>query len=67
MENPVLTPQLHLFRQNPPVVVEIIDKSERIEKFAQEIGDVTPHGLMTIQPVGIRYYGEPRKKRCRRN
>ena len=66
MGNPVLSAELNLFRQNPPVVVEIIDRLENIENFVQKIRNVIPRGLMTVQPVGIRYYGAVRKKICRK-
>lgn len=59
--NPVLAPQFHQFQINQPVVVEIIDKLEDLEDFVSKIEDTIPHGLMTLQPVAIRYYGRKKK------
>lgn len=60
--NPVLSPQINQFRINQPVVVEIIDRMEDIENFVKEIDDIIPHGLMTVQPVGVRYYGHKKSR-----
>lgn len=61
--NPVLAPQYHHFQINQPVIVEIIDKETDIERFIQEIDHTVPRGLMTIQPVRIRYYGHKKERR----
>ena len=61
--NPVLAPQFSHFQINQPVVVEIIDRMEDIEDFVKKIGKTIPRGLMTVQPVGIRYYGDRKKEK----
>lgn len=60
--NPVLAPQFSHFQVNQPVVVEIIDRLEDIEAFVKKIRKTVPRGLMTVQPVGICYYGEKKPK-----
>ncbi|MBE6406620.1 MAG: DUF190 domain-containing protein [Lentisphaerae bacterium] len=59
--NPVLAPQFHQIRINQPVVVEIIDKLTDLENFIKGIEETIPKGLMTLQPVAVRYYGKKKK------
>ena len=60
--NPVLAPQFHQLSINQPVVIEIVDKLEDLERFIEKIEDTVPRGLMTLQPVAVRFYGKQRKK-----
>ena len=46
-----------------PVVVEIVDKTEKIEDFVQLIDGVIKEGLATIEKVDIRFYRSGRKKK----
>ena len=41
---------------NLPVVVEIVDLREKIEKFTDLIDPVIPSGLATIERVEVRFY-----------
>lgn len=41
---------------NLPVVVEIVDIKEKIDKFAELIDPVIPSGLATIEKVEIHFY-----------
>lgn len=56
--NPVLAPQFHQFWINQPVIVEIIDKIDKLEQFIDSINETIPKGLMTLQPVAVRHYGK---------
>ena len=60
--NPVLAPQFQQIQINQPVVIEIIDQIEKLEQFITKIEGTIPRGLMTLQPVAIRYYGKKRDK-----
>lgn len=60
--NPVLAPEFHQLQINQPVVVEIVDKLNKLEDFISQIEDTVPRGLMTLQPVAVRFYGKNRKK-----
>lgn len=40
-----------------PVVVEIIDESQAIEKFLGIIESALAGGMLTIEPVGVRRFG----------
>ena len=60
LTNPVLSPQFHQLTINHPVVIEIVDKTEKLEKFIRKIENTDPRGLMTLQPVTVRYYGRKR-------
>ena len=39
-----------------PVVVEIIDKPERIAEFLPELDRLVPDGLVTLEPVQVKAY-----------
>jgi PII-like signaling protein len=41
---------------NLPVVIEIVDLREKIEKFTDLIDPVIPSGLATIEKVEIKFY-----------
>ena len=47
-----------------PVVVEIVDKSERIHDFLPLLDDMVSEGLVTVQDVEIvRYVGNPKPQK----
>lgn len=50
--------------QDLPIVVEIVDQSENIEAFIQEIDPHIEEGLMTVEKVQVRFYrsGKPRNE-----
>lgn len=39
-----------------PIIVEIVDREERIEKFLQEIDYAIHDGLATVEKVEVRFY-----------
>lgn len=44
-----------------PLVVEIVDSSEYIERFLQDVGDMVLDGLITREPVEVVHYaGRPK-------
>ncbi len=59
--NPVLSPAMGFIQINRPVIVEIVDGKEDIEKFVREIDDRIPRGLMTLEPIKTRFYGRKKK------
>lgn len=38
---------------NLPILLEIVDTEEKIERFVKEIESLVRHGLITIQPIRI--------------
>ena len=60
--NPVLAPQFYQFRINQPVVVEVIDRLEKLEDFISKLQNTSPCGIMTLHPAGVRYYGKKKKR-----
>ena len=41
-----------------PLVVEIIDREDRIKKLLEEIEPAISHGISTIEDVTVKFYGE---------
>jgi uncharacterized protein len=39
-----------------PIVVEIVDAREKIDRFLPVIDEVIPEGLATVEPVEVRFY-----------
>ncbi|WP_338055100.1 DUF190 domain-containing protein [Sulfobacillus harzensis] len=40
-----------------PLVIEIIDRAERVDKFAATVADMLDHGLITVDTVEVRHFG----------
>lgn len=40
-----------------PLVVEIIDRAERIDQFLADITNLLDHGIVTVDAVQVRHYG----------
>jgi len=39
-----------------PIVIEIIDSIEKVDRFLEEIDDEIRHGLATVEEVDVRFY-----------
>lgn len=63
----VHTAKLIEISQDLPIVVEIIDKEEKINAFAEVAGKLIEHaacgGLITIEKAGVLYYKPGKKKK----
>lgn len=42
--------------QDLPIVIEIVDTTEKIERFLELIDDAIPEGLATLEKVEVRFY-----------
>lgn len=40
-----------------PIVVEIIDRADRIDQFAEDMADLLDHGIVTVDVVEVRHDG----------
>ena len=45
-----------------PVVIEVIDEEEALEKVIDEVEKLVKEGLITLEPVHVVYYGHEKKK-----
>ena len=48
--------------ENLPMVVEIVDREERVRAFMDECDAMIDGGLVTVEPVEIAKYGPPRER-----
>ena len=46
-----------------PVVIEVVDEADKIERILPLIEDVVEEGLITLDPVRLVYYGHKKSKR----
>lgn len=53
--------------QDLPIVVEIVDTEEKIDRFVPVIDDAIVEGLATLEKVRIRFYRSGSAKRAARN
>ena len=44
------------FQRRPPIVIEIVDRAERIEAFLPTLDDMVDEGLITLEKVHIIAY-----------
>lgn len=42
--------------QDLPIVIEIVDRTEKIERFLDRIDSAIPEGLATLEKVEVRFY-----------
>ncbi len=40
-----------------PIIVEVIDRAERVDAFAAVAADMVDHGLITVETVDVWHYG----------
>ncbi len=59
--SPVSAPSLMSCSVNLPIVIEIVEQPEAIERFVEAIGDSIPEGLMTIENVSIKFFNNKRR------
>jgi uncharacterized protein len=52
----VHTARLLRLAENLPIVVEIVDKKEKIQAFLPELDAMIPEGLVTLEPVQVILY-----------
>lgn len=58
------TSRIMRLTEDLPVIVEIIDKAERINEFLPLLDEMVHEGLVTVQDVEIvRYIGNPNEKK----
>lgn len=50
---------------DPPIVIEIVDASEKIEAFLPVLDEIVGEGLVTVEPARIILYRGPEKPRRR--
>jgi len=48
--------------QDLPIVIEIVDTPEKVEAFIEVIDPVIEEGLVTSEPVHVRFYRSPKAK-----
>ncbi len=41
-----------------PLVIEVIDRPDRVDQFAAVVADMLDHGLVTVDVVDVRHYGK---------
>ena len=44
-----------------PIVIEVVDEAERIERILPIIEDIIEEGLVTVDPVRLVYYGHKKR------
>ena len=59
--SPASSPALMSCAVNLPIVIEIVEQPEAIDKFVEAIGDAIPQGLMTIENVTIKFFNNKRR------
>jgi PII-like signaling protein len=42
--------------QDLPVVIEIVDTSDRLEAFLEKVGEAIPCGMATLERVDVKFY-----------
>lgn len=45
--------------QDLPMIVEIVDKADRIERFLETVKSMVGQSLVTTEPVEVVWWGEP--------
>ena len=50
------SPRVLRLSQDFPIVLEIVDTREKIERFLELIDDAIPEGLATLEKVEVRFY-----------
>ena len=53
--SPVASPEMMSCSVNLPIIIEIVESPEAIERFAAAIEEIIPEGLMTIENVSIKF------------
>jgi uncharacterized protein len=61
--SPISSPALMSTSVNLPIVIEIVEQPEAIERFAAAIEEVVPEGLMTVENVSIKFISKRRHQR----
>lgn len=59
--SPAAAPSLMSSSVNLPIVIEIVEQPEAIEKFVESIGEQIPEGLMTLENVSIKFFNNRRR------
>ncbi len=57
------TAEILRLSEDLPVVIEVVDKPETIERVLPEIEEVVKEGLITLEDVEVVFYGHGGKKR----
>jgi hypothetical protein len=54
--SPVSSPKLVSCAVNLPIVIEIVEQPEAIERFVEAVEEAIPEGLMTLENVTLKFF-----------
>lgn len=56
LHHKILTAKILRFSSNLPIIIEIIDRTEKIEEFFSLLDPIIPEGLITIENTRMKFY-----------